>query len=185
MKIALTLILGFSIVMGDVSLTAARRLTATDANTARQLRFSEQLVIIEMVRELSPSVRQARERCPETRPEADATELVIGLIGINKSDAAADALVNLLGLRLDGAGSEELDCQIVTRGSALLGRLENLQAKSIAEQCRSIFHELKKRELRDITDVKVEQICGTKAEILSRRDELRKAIKSKADCGLW
>jgi hypothetical protein len=185
MKITITLILGFFILMGDVSLTAAKGLTAADANEARFLRFAEQLIIIELTRGLSHSVRQARERCPGTCLETEATELVIGLIGANRSGAAADALVNLLGLRLDGAGSEELGCQIVTRGTALLSRLANLQAKSVAEHCQSIFHELKKRELRDITDVEVEQICRTEAEILKSKDEFLKAIKSKRDCGLW
>jgi len=104
------------------------------------------------------------------------------LIAINRSDAAAEALVNLLGLRLDGAASEELSCQIIIRGSALSSRLERLQAKSVVESCQSTFYGLR---MRDVTDVKVERICRTEDDVRKDRDRMLMAIKSKAVCDLY
>jgi hypothetical protein len=189
---------GFFALISAMSLIAtAQDVSVVDANEARQIRFAEQAIIVEMTRELSLLVREIREKnllaCPEAElcqaacpGSGEALELAIGLIGgIGRSDAATNALVRLLGFRLDGAGSQELDCQILTHGRALSGRLERLQAKSVVEHCQSTFYELRKRELRNISDVKVEQICCTETEIRSRRDELLEAIKSDVECPLW
>ncbi|MFN7477062.1 MAG: Imm57 family immunity protein [Burkholderiales bacterium] len=115
-------------------------------------------------------------------PETESLELAVGLIGISRSDVASDALVNLLGVRLDGAGSEELNCQILIRGAALSRRLERLRTGQVVNRCQSTFLELRKRELADVSDVKVEQVCRSEAEIRSVRDELLKAVKSKVMC---
>ncbi len=168
--------------MSGVSLAATQGVTVEAANEARQVRFAERVITIELARALSPSVRGAREKCLTACPETGALELAIGLIGIGRSDASTDALVNLLGLRLDGAGSEELGCQILTRGRALSSRLERLQAKSLVEHCQLTFYDLRKRELADTPDVKVEQVCRSEAEVRRAQDEMLKAIKSKAMC---
>ncbi|MHA6844621.1 Imm57 family immunity protein [Ralstonia syzygii] len=177
-------VLGLFALMSSMSLAAAQGVTAEAANEARQVRFAERVITIELARALSPSVREAREKCLTACPETGALELAIGLIGIGRSDTSADALVNLLGLRLDGAGSEELTCQVLTRGHALSNRLARLQAKPLVEHCQSIFYDVRKRELADTSDVKVEQVCRSEVEIRRVQDEMLKAIKSKAACEL-
>lgn len=163
------------------SATAQAGQTAT-ANEVRQVQFAERVIAIELVRALSLSVREAREKCLMACPETGALELGVGLIGVSRSDVASDALVNLLGLRLDGAGSEELSCQILIRGAVLFSRLEHLQTRQVVDHCQSTFLELRKRQLRNVSDVKVEQVCRSEAEIRSVRDELLKAVKSKVMC---
>lgn len=155
---------------------------AATGNEDRQVRFAERVITIELVRALSHSVREAHEKCLMAAPETGAVELAIGLIGVSRSDVAADALVNLLGLRLDGAGSEELTCQVLVRGGALARRLARLQARQVVERCQSTFLELRKRELANVSDVTVEQVCRSEAEIHSAQDELLRAVKSKATC---
>jgi hypothetical protein len=162
-----------------LSATAQAEQTAA-ANEVRQVKFAER--VIELVRALSLSVRKTREKCLMACPETEALELAVGLIGISRSDVASDALVNLLGVRLDGAGSEELNCQILIRGAALSRRLERLRTGQVVNRCQSTFLELRKRELADVSDVKVEQVCRSEAEIRSVRDELLKAVKSKVMC---
>jgi hypothetical protein len=93
--------------MGAISLpVAAQDVTATEENEARQIRFAEHLIVTEMAQGLSHSVRKTREECAASQiaekfcfsvPTSWGTELAIGLIGIGRSDATADALVNLLG----------------------------------------------------------------------------------------
>lgn len=163
------------------SATAQTGQTAT-ANEVSQVQFAERVITIELVRALSHSVREAREKCVMACPETGALELGVGLIGISRSDVASDALVNLLGLRLDGAGSEELNCQIFIGGAALSRRLERLRTRQVVDHCQSTFFELRKRQLRSVSDVGVEQVCRSEAEIRSVRDELLKAVKSKVMC---
>lgn len=151
-------------------------------NINRQVRFAERVISVELARGLSHSVREAREKCGRVCPETGALELAIGLIGVSQSDVAADVLVNLLGLRLDGAGSEELGCQILIRGSAMSRRLQHMQAMHVVEHCQAIFLDLRKRELLDVSDVDVEQVCRSEAEISSTQNEFLKAVKSKLLC---
>lgn len=175
--------LGAIVRIGCCMLSAAAQAGQTAAvNEVRQVQFAERVITIELVRALSLSVREAREKCLMVCPETGALELGIGLIGISRSDAASDALVNLLGVRLDGAGSEELNCQILIGGAVLSRRLERLRTGQVADHCQSTFLELRKRELANVSDVKVEQVCRSEAEIRSVRDELLKAVKSKVMC---
>lgn len=155
---------------------------AADESEVRQVQFAQRVIAIELVRALSHSVREEREKCLMACPETGALELGVGLIGISRSNVASDALVNLLGLRLDGAGSEELNCQMLIRGALLSHRLEHLRVGQVVEHCQSTLLELRKRELANVSDVKVEQVCRSEAEIRITRDKLLKAIKSKVMC---
>lgn len=155
---------------------------ATTADDARQVGFAERVITIELVRELSTSIREERNKCLLACPETGALELAIGLIGVSRSNASSDALVNLLGLRLDGAGSEELSCQIALRGDALTHRLKQFKAKQVADRCRTTFVDLRKRELASVVDVKIDQVCHTETEIKNAQEEWLKAIKSKVMC---
>lgn len=175
-------IFGAVALMGCMSSTAAQTGREAAENEIRQVRFAERVITIELARALSLSVRDAREKCLIACPETGALELGVGLIGVSRSNVASNALVNLLGLRLDGAGSEELNCQILVRGTALSPRLERLPVRQVLEHCQSTFLELRKRELMNVSDVKVEQVCRSVAEIRSVRDELLKAVKSKVTC---
>lgn len=155
---------------------------SSSANEDRQVRFAERVVTNELARALSPSTREARGKCSPACDETGALELAIGLIGVGRSESATGALVNLLGVRLDGAGSEELSCQILNRGKSLASRLERLRVGEIVSHCQAAFMDLRKRELAQIVDVKVEQVCRLEAEIRSVRDGLIKAIRSRAKC---
>jgi hypothetical protein len=147
--------------------------TTTAANEARQIRFAETNVIIKVAKDLVPSIQEARKLgpCPETR----IIELAIGTIGISKSSTAADALVNLLGVNLDEVAFRELRCQILVRGDALSARLESVHPEKIVEHCQSTLHE-------SHIGIEANQACRSEVEILSKRDEMLDAIKSKAAC---
>jgi len=165
-----------------ISLAAALDKEAATQNEDKQTRFAERVVAIQLVRTLSADVRTTREKCLLACPETGAVELAIGLMGVAQGKASADGLVNLLGLRLDGAGSEELSCQILIRGASVLRSLEQMQPKKILEHCQSIFTELRKRELAGVSDVKVEQVCRSEAEVRKIKDSFLKAVKSKTKC---
>lgn len=156
--------------------------TASLLDDSRQVQFAERVISIELVKALSPAVSKERKLCISSCPETGALELAIGLLGVSRSDASADMLVSLLGMRLDGAGSEELSCQILLRGNSLAHRMKRFQPKQIAEHCQSIIIELQKRELKNIGDVNIDQVCHSESEIKNAQEKWINAIKSKETC---
>jgi hypothetical protein len=71
--------------------------------------------------------------------------------------------------------AEDFDCIIAIRGESLRGRLMNLDAKKIAESCKSRFKESR----INLPDVSVEQVCRSEAEIRRYRDEILVMINSE------
>jgi hypothetical protein len=155
---------------------------AAMSNEIKRIHFAERVVVIELARASSPSLRAARENCATACAESGALELSIGLIGVSRGSYSSDALINLLGLRLDGAGSEELDCQILLRGSTLISRLRRLQARQVVEHCQALYLDVRGRELVNVRDVNMEQVCRSEVEIRRGQVELLEAIKEKALC---
>lgn len=184
MKISIFLrsILLISLVFFISISTYAKSGAASSDNELQQVTFAERAITIELTRALSASNRKAKEKCLSACRETGISELAIGLIGISQNNASFDALVNLLGLNLDGAGSEELIGQICLRGEKLTTRLKQFKSKKIAEHCRTMYMELQKRELANVTDVNVEQVCRSEAKIKNVQEEWVKAIKSRVSC---
>lgn len=170
------------IICGTIHSACAQSGEASSSGGLREIEFAERVVMNELVRALSRSTREMRAKCGAACVENGALELGIGLLGLSQSDAASDALINFLGLRLDGAGSEELSCQIVKRGNKFLRRLKELNAAEIGDRCRAAFLATHKRELAYVTDVTVEQVCRTPTEIQGRSEALIASIRSKAGC---
>ncbi|MTH48063.1 Imm57 family immunity protein [Intestinirhabdus alba] len=113
-------------------------------------------------------------------------DLAMQGLGVNRSPAANEALLDLLVTTADAGASEALDCAIVIKGAEIVPQLENFNAAERLENCRSAFSDLKKTVLRNVTDVTVEDICqfntaGVK-KIANRVDDLIQAIKAKTVC---
>jgi hypothetical protein len=60
--------------------------------------------------------------------------------------------------------------------------LKQFKPKEIAHHCRTTFMELHKRELANVMDVNVEQVCRSEAEIKNVQEEWVNAIKSRVSC---
>lgn len=145
-----------------------------EVNEIRQINFSERIAYIEQARMASPSIQEIRGKCSGTCPQnGTEVELAISTIGIGKSAVASDALVNLLGLELDGSADEMLSCQLFINGNIILERLKRTNAKAIVEHCQSTFHELQKQELKDIA----EQTCSTEDKVREKQNVMLEAIK--------
>ena len=67
-------------------------------------------------------------------------------------------------------------------GHALSSRLAGLPANSLVEHCQSTFSDLRRRELADVPDVKVGQVCRSEVEARRAQAELLKAINSQVVC---
>jgi hypothetical protein len=175
-----------------ISPLAAQSRPMATANEIRLVSFAERVIFVELVRSLSRSVRSEREKCLMACPGSScfgtgASELAIASMGVNRSDAAADALIDLLGFRLDGADSEERSCQIFIRRAESSRRLKDMQAGQVVRHCQALFLDMRKRELADIPDVTIDQACRSEPEILADRDEWLHAFESQdenvmADC---
>lgn len=141
-------------------------------NERRLVNVAERVIMIELVRALSPS----------TRGSGGDIELAIGLIGVAQSDVSSKALINLLGLRLDGAGAEERTCQILARGESLLAHLKRTKPEYVVNHCQNSFMDAHKRELSKVSDVEINEVCLTASEVRAARDKFVHAIKSKTPC---
>jgi hypothetical protein len=145
---------------------------------ARYIHFAEQTIIKEIAKAKSFMLREAQEKCIN----GENVEIVLGVLGVDKSDIASDAFVRLFGVQLDGGGGEEFGCLIALRGSALYERLTRMDAKQVAESCRLSFQELRMQELANVTDVSVEKICRSEKEIQHNKEKWLKAIESGVTC---
>lgn len=137
---------------------------------------------IELTKALSPTTRYAKSKCGSACADNGAIEIAIGLLGVSKVDEANLALITLLGAKLDGAGSEELGCIILTRGKEITPYFSRLSSKESAAHCHETFYNLKKLELSDVKDVDANQICRTEKETEALRDSYFHAITSGRSC---
>lgn len=163
-------------------LAFASNASSTISNEERQVSFAERVITIELVRSLSPSVRAAKEKCGDKCSDTGALELAIGLMGVSRSDISAKTLVNLLGVRLDGGGAEELSCQMLVRGAGVARYLKQLKPKLVIENCKSVFYDLRKREISGVADVTADQVCNSESEVDSARNEFLQAVTSGMAC---
>lgn len=141
-------------------------------NEDRLIKAAEKTVFIELARSSSPSIQGG----------GGALEIAIGLIGIGRSDTASKALINLLGVSLDGAGSEERTCQFLNRGKPLLRNLEHMKVEEVVKHCQTMFSELRMRELSQVNDVNINDVCSSADSIRKAREDFISAIKSKTLC---
>lgn len=148
----------------------------------REIQFAERVVMGELAMALSQKVRNERQSGSRSCGESGTIELGIGLLGINRSEQASKALLNLLGLRLDGAGAEELSCQLLNRGNSILRPLQRLKPAEVAQNCTRTVESLGARELSDVTDVGTQIICRTPQEVDLARNELVRAIQVGTKC---
>lgn len=182
MRILIVVLLATSVVChSDVRPALAEK---QDEAPRRVVNFAERLVMIQLARAMSPVIRRERARCPVCCVESGALELAIGTIGISQTAEADAALLRLLGLQLDGAGAELLACAVVTRGSQIEQRLKSAVAAVFVSRCESEYEVLRKRELHDIGDVSVRDVCSSSEEFERKRAELIKAIEGQQPCDM-
>jgi hypothetical protein len=160
----------------------AQSTKASAKNEAELVEFAETIVMVQLAQELSLVVRREREKCSMGCGESGAMELAIGTVGLARGPKGSRALIDLLGLSLDGAASSELNCQILLRGPELLPRLKRFSAKQAEAYCYERFEHAKRFELSDLTDVRKDQVCRTHAQFNDVKSELVEAIERKALC---
>ena len=170
------------VLFGGIGFSHAQEPQNLAENETVQVAFAERVVMIEVARGLSKSLREVRDKCSYFCHESSAIDLGLALIGICDSNSCSDALVRLLGLRIDAEPSEFLQCQITLRGPSLMPYLKKLDGRDIKERCKAKFIELKKRELAQVFDVQYEDICISEEKINKSRDDLIEAIKAGRKC---
>lgn len=147
----------------------------------REAEFASRSIIYDLAVQTSPSVRKARERCHTyCGDEGGDMEMAIGLLGIG-GRTTTQSLLNLLSIQLDAGVAEERECQIAKRGKALVPALTRLNSVQASSWCQQTFHDLRKRELANLHDVTVQQVCRASAEIEADRKEWIAALQSGRD----
>ena len=172
--------IGLSIFLVLWSVAWAQSNERFDAVT-KEAKFAERVIVNEQIRALSPSSRVRRSNCGPACSENGALVLGIKLIGIG-GERTTHSLLNLLGLRLDGEASEELDCQFFKRGRRLVGPLTQLDESAVVAWCQAAFIEAKKRVVADVTDVKDNQMCRTKDDVRKVKMELLSSLSQGISC---
>lgn len=128
----------------------------------RETQFAQRVVITELTRALSPSIRASREQRGPACRESGALELGVALLGVGQESTSA-GLLDLLALRLDGAGAEELHCQVFSRGKRVLPALKRLDPARSHAWCVAVFASALKRELSGVVDVPAVQTSAVRA----------------------
>lgn len=138
-------------------------------------------IIWALTLEKSPSVRVARERCQDyCSDHGGGIEVAIDLLGIG-GPATTDSLLDLLAVQLDAGGAESRSCQIAKRGKALVPALRKFDPVKASQWCGTTFNRLRQRELSEVNDVPVEQMCRPATEVDSDRQEWIAALGSGRD----
>jgi hypothetical protein len=147
-------------------------------------------IIYDLAQRSSPSVQAIRARCRDPKSYSNrcddngtSMEAIIGLLGAG-GDATTQGLLKLMAIQLDAALAEERECQIGKRGKRLLPVLRSYDANRAAKWCQAEFDALRKRELSDVTDASVAEICRPADEIERDRRQWIKAFEAgEAGCG--
>jgi len=106
----------------------------------------------------------------------------IGLLGLAQKEASLKALVGFLALHLDGAGSEELNCQLLKQGKKASSVMKNLDATKARARCEKIFRNSQQHDTSHANDVTLEQICRAPNEIQKANEVVSRSISSKTQC---
>lgn len=138
-------------------------------------------VIWSLALETSQSVRAARENCGNFCGDHGAgIEVAIDLLGAGQ-DATTKGLLDLLAVQLDAGPAESRSCQIAKRGRTLAPALRTFDASQAADRCKATFNRLRQRELSEIKDVTIDQICRPAEEIAAERRDWINALKTGED----
>ena len=142
---------------------------------------------MELVYSKSKLLNEYRRNCmPGSFCGLTVMELAIGGLGVNKSNAANNALIDLIVTTIDAGASEDLDCAIIIKGNDILPYMENFNIMERLKGCDFTFSSLKGKELRKVSDVTVGDICQLNKinfkKIENRVYELTQAIKSRTIC---
>lgn len=157
---------------------------ATDWEAPNEAEFAARLILSEWTKQISPSARSVREGCGGKCADGGAgIEMGIGLLGVG-GERTTPEMLYLLSIKLDAAASEEMHCQFLNRGEQIVPHLRSLNAARTSSWCHDTFGEARKRELSEISDVPVQQVCSSPPEIREKRDELLSALKTGQGCEL-
>jgi hypothetical protein len=153
---------------------------APNEREARELKLSEQLIIMSSIRAANPTIQ---ELCLKHKPICEGTdqrEIALSLIGARNSEISMISLINLLRFNLDGAGGETRTCYILQNGEQIYPLLSSSSGEKLASQCSREVSEIGKNA--GLGKVKIKDICTNKLEISRQKDELLKAIKRNEKC---
>jgi hypothetical protein len=145
--------------------------TANPQRSSSEVQFAGRVIIGDLAKLISPTVRKMRERCDGVcGDEGGEIEMAIGLLGVG-GDGTTGGLLNLMAINLDAGAAEERESQISKRGNSIVTALRRFNSADAAAWCRRTYFDLRKRELSNIRDVSDRQICRSVAEIERDRRE--------------
>lgn len=164
-----------------IALVCGTSVIASERTFRREARNATDYIIWALTLETSPSARASREHCRNHCGDNGAgIEVAVDLLGAG-GQATTGSLLNLLAVRLDAGPSESRSCQIAKRGKAIIPALRKLAASSASQWCQTTFNRLRKRELADIKDVPIGDICRPAKAIDAERREWLAALQSRHD----
>lgn len=175
----------FQVVRADDKLEHYRR--SVDEYNQEQAMMAKNIVFMELVYSKSKLLNEYRRNCmPGSFCGLTVMDLAIEGLGVNKSNAANNALIDLIVTTIDAGASEGLDCAIIIKGNDILPYLESFNIMERLKSCDFTFSSLKGKELRKVSDVTVGDICQLNninfKRIENRVYELTQAIKSRTIC---
>jgi len=104
-------------------------------------------------------------------------------LGVNRSKAAEQALMNLLALKLDAESANSLRCMIRIRGKPFVSQLQKLDAAQVRKYCVILLKKVTTNT--DFSKVTPEQVCNTEDTIRAVRDGYIDEIRAGKVCDPW
>ncbi|HFK6384701.1 TPA: Imm57 family immunity protein [Escherichia coli] len=155
--------------------------------SGEQAIIAKRVIMTELAYSRSKSLNEKRQDCtPGFFCGLTIIDLAMGSLGTNKNAAATEALIDLIVTTVDAGASEDLDCAIIFHGYEILPLLEKFNINDRIERCKMDFFELKRRELRQVSDITVSDVCNTRVlnlkGINDRVSGLMHAIRTGAVC---
>lgn len=149
--------------------------------------MAKRVIMTELAYSRSKSLNEKRRDCtPGFFCGLTIMDLAMGSLGTNKNAIAIEVLIDLIVTTVDAGASEDLDCAIIYHGYEILPQLEKFNVNDRIKRCKADFYELRKRELRQVPDITVSDVCNTGAlnlkDINDRVSGLIHAIRVRDVC---
>ena len=160
---------------------------AEDIRT-RDERYMAEGAELEIMRYIACTKKQNIDHKKGCRSEivcSDYAGWPMGSLGINRSAAGEQALVNLLALNLGEGSEESRNCTMRIRGKSILPQLRKLDVTQAINHCAELLKKVIAESHEDYSMITPEQACRPKSSILFLRDRDVADIEAGKKCEPW
>jgi immunity protein 57 of polymorphic toxin system len=148
----------------------------------RELKMADQAILATIAVSSSP---KGRHLCSENELACvgpSKAELGLSLIGARQTKASREALIDLLGYRLDGSVAEDYSCYVLKAGTPMKGELLKVKPESLITRCHAELDKLTRSRKATFEGSDQNAVCADFDNIKVKVKELTEGITKGAKC---